>query len=116
MPVKNRENPTEQQAAAQATKPLFLTVGDSLFWQAKSGKELELNLDFPQDVLQKVMDDDLDDRGQFMTILEMLGDSAVVAEVKKMGALELMRLVTVFFDEFQKAVGAPMGKSEGSSE
>jgi hypothetical protein len=112
----SRKNPTEQQAAAQATKPLFFVINDFLYWQAKSGEELRLNLDFPQSVLQKVMDEDLDERGQFLAVLEMLGDKATVAKVQKMGALEMMRLVTVFFAEFEKGVQAPLGKSESSSD
>lgn len=118
MPVNNRENQTDVQAAASATKPLYLVIDDNLYWQAKSGKELVLNLDFPQEILQKVMDgeDESSERDQFLMILDALGDKAVVAEVKKMGALEMMRVVTVFFAEFQKAVDAPLGKSEGSSD
>lgn len=117
MPVNERKNQTETQAAATATKPLFQTINDRLYWQAKSGKELVLDLDFPQSILEKVMgDEDASPREQFLILLDMLGDKAVVAEVKKMGALELMRVVTVFFDEFEKAVGAPLGKSGSSSD
>lgn len=103
---------------AHATKPKFQVINDVLYYQAKAGDELKIDLDFPSEILEKTLSDgdDLSERDQFLTMLEMLGDKHVVARVRKMGALEQTRLVAGFFKEFTKAVGADMGESDGSSD
>jgi hypothetical protein len=111
-----RKNPTEVQAAAQATKPQFFVINDTLYYQAKAGDELKFDLDFPGEIFEKVMTDDLEQRDQFLLMLDALGDGAMVARVKKMGALEQTRLIIGFFREFQKAAGATVGESDGSSD
>jgi hypothetical protein len=111
-----RTNPTPTQAAAQATKPKYFVINDVLYYQAKAGDELQFDLDFPGEVLEKVLAGEIDERDQFMTMLEMLGDEKMAARVRKMGALEQTRLITRFFAEFETAVGADLGESEGSSD
>lgn len=111
-----RTNPTEVQAAAQATKPQFFVINDVLYYQAKAGDELKFDLDFPGEILEQAMAGDLEEREQFMLVLSALGDEHMVTRVRKMGALEQTRLITGFFREFQKAVGATPGESGGSSD
>lgn len=101
---------------AHATKPQYQVINDVLYYQAKAGDELKFDLDFPGDVFEKVMTGGIEERDQFMTMLEAMGDQKMAARVRKMGALEQTRLITRFFAEFAKAVGADMGESVGSSD
>ncbi len=101
---------------AKATKPQFFVINDILYYQAKAGDELAFDLDFPGEILEKIVSGDIEERDQFMTMLDMLGDKKMVARVRKMGALEQTRLITGFFREFNKAAMATMGESEGSSD
>jgi len=101
---------------AAATKPKYFVIDDILHYQAKSGEELKFDLDFPGSVLEKIIEGDDTERNQFLTMLDGLGDKATAARVRKMGALEQTRLVNRFFAEFQKAVGADLGESDGSSD
>lgn len=101
---------------AHATKPKYLVINDILYYQAKAGDELTFDLDFPGEIMEKVISGDVEERDQFLTMLDMLGDKKMAVRVRKMGALEQTRLITRFFKEFEKAVDADMGESEGSSD
>lgn len=105
-----------QNPEAHATKPKYLVINDVLIYQAKAGDELKFDLDFPGEVFEKVMTSDIEERDQFMLMLEAMGDERMATRVRKMGALEQTRLITRFFKEFGKAVGADMGESDGSSD
>lgn len=115
-----RQNPTEQQAAAQATKPTYQVINDVLYYQAKAGDELRIDLDFPGAVLDKLFDasdgEEIPPRQQLILVLEALGDQAMITRIKKMGALEQTRLVTQFFALFAEAAEAEPGKSDGSAD
>lgn len=114
-----RTNPTEQQAAAQATKPTFFVINDVLYYQAKAGDELKFDLDFDGEVMDKIDQegDELSERKQFFLMLGSMQDGkTLTARVQKMGALEQTRLMVNYFAQFTKAAGATLGESGGSSD
>jgi len=107
MPARNPE--------AAATKPKYFVINDILHYQSKASGELKFDLDFPTEVLDKIVDGEESQRQTFVEMLEG-GDKATAEAVRKMGSLEQTRLVNRFFEEWQKAVGADLGESDGSSD
>jgi hypothetical protein len=116
-PTKSRSKavPASRKTANAGPKPQHHVVEDMLHWQTKAGDELVLDLDFPSDILRKVMLTELDDQEQFEAMLEALGDESLRERVNKLGSLEYMRLIKTFFDEFSRAAGVEPGESGDSS-
>ena len=96
------------------SKPEYTVVDDVFHYTAKSGKKLAIDFDLPPDVLKVALEGDKDDQEQFDAVAAWLGDDARET-YDGMGALERLRFVRTFFDEFQKAAMMPLGESQGSS-
>lgn len=92
----------------------FAVVDDIIHYTTKRGIALEIDLDFPADVIQKALKGDGDDDEQFSAVKEWLGDDFEAA-FEQMGALERTRFVRTFFAEWEKAAGLPLGESLSSS-
>lgn len=114
--MSNQKISDDQKTAARATKPQWQVVEDILYYQSKAGDEITFDLDFPSAVFDKAMNSEGDERSQFFTMLEALGDEQTIAKVRAMGALEQLRVVARFYKEFGDAVGATPGESSGSSD
>lgn len=115
---KPAAKPAPKTVAKPATSARTYTVTDDvLHYTTKGGHELVIDLDFPTDLLQLSMGTDDEDRSeeeQFDVIARSFGDNFDVA-YKAMGVLERRRVQRAVFDEFQKAMGIPLGESLRSS-
>jgi hypothetical protein len=117
MAARSTTRPASAKTAKAGPKPkIFVTDEDMLHFQKKDGGEIILDLDFPSSILRQMLAArDLEQDEQFEIVMKALGDEALQEEVNGLGALEYMRLVTGFFNEFEKALGLSLGESEGSS-
>jgi hypothetical protein len=114
MAARSTTRPASAKTAKAGPKPkIFVTDEDMLHFQKKDGGEIILDLDFPSSILREMLA--ARDLEQFEIVMKALGDEALQEEVNGLGALEYMRLVTGFFNEFEKALGLSLGESEGSS-
>jgi hypothetical protein len=109
MAARSTTRPASAKTAKAGPKPkIFVTDEDMLHFQKKDGGEIILDLEM-------LAARDLEQDEQFEIVMKALGDEALQEEVNGLGALEYMRLVTGFFNEFEKALGLSLGESEGSS-
>lgn len=117
MAARSTTRPASAKKANAGPKPkIFVTDEDMLHFQKKDGGTIILDLDFPSDILREMLGAaDMEPQEQFELLMKALGDDDLQAEINALGALEYMRLVTGFFDEFDKALGLGLGESEGSS-
>lgn len=117
MATRSTTRPASAKTSKAGPKPkIFVTDEDMLHFQKKDGAEIILDLDFPSDILREMLGAaDMEPQEQFELLMKALGDDDLQAEINALGALEYMRLVTGFFDEFDKALGLGLGESEGSS-
>jgi hypothetical protein len=105
MAARSTTRPASAKTAKAGPKPkIFVTDEDMLHFQKKDGGEIILDLDFPSSILREML-----------AARDLEQDEALQEEVNGLGALEYMRLVTGFFNEFEKALGLSLGESEGSS-
>ncbi len=101
--------------AKKKTPGRFEVVDDVIHYTTKAGVELEIDLDFPADVIKKATSDtEADEETQFKAVREWLGDD-FEATFEKMGALERTRFIGTFFREFAKAAELSLGESLSSS-
>lgn len=92
----------------------YSVVDDVLHYTTKAGHELELDFDFPAEVLKQSLEGNRTEDQQFDTVASVFGADAKKA-YEAMGALERTRFVKTFFREWQKAAGLPLGESLSSS-
>lgn len=117
-----RKKPASKPATKTVAKPetssrTYTVIEDVLHYSTKAGHELVIDLDFPADLLKLSMGTDAEDRSeedQFDVIARSFGDNFEEA-YQAMGMIERRRLQRAVFDEFQKAMGMPLGESLGSS-
>lgn len=97
-------------------KPTYQVVETNLHYTTNSGKELVLNLDIPFKVLRKVTAETDDETDQFLAMAEMMGVEGLLEQFESMGSIEVLRLITLFFTEFQKLAGMSVGEAQRSSD